>query len=231
MSLLLWNCEKEEVFNEDLQLETGIFSKPEYQNIKLKLEQNIYSISPADFENKYGLPFYESTIALQSKFNTIVIPFYNNRSKRIKGWMTGFYTDDNQIKFMYSSATKKQINALDLKKGKLILTDKKITKSVKKENSKYLSKQYCGAKYRLICGTVEAEPFVGETSCLYVYEGETCIDYGEEQDYELEEYSNDDNDTDSTDPNDDWSNPFLCPTGQVQDSNGNCVTDCTTLTK
>lgn len=157
--------------------------------------------------------------------------------------MSGFYTDDGQIKFMYSFATKRQIKELDLKRGKLVLNDKKTSRIIKKNNNKYYSKIECGSKYRLICGTVEVGGEFGETSCQLVYEGETCVNINEEQDLDFGDGSGGNVDSDSGDPADDWNNPFSCPPGKtynlvtgtcecigdnmVEDSNGNCVFDCT----
>lgn len=103
--------------------ENVVFLNPDYLNIQLKLNENINNFNlntVISFENKFGKPLYKSSIALDSKFKTLIIPLYDNKTLLLKGWISGFYTEDGQIKFMHSIANKNQIEILDLKNGNLV---------------------------------------------------------------------------------------------------------------
>lgn len=192
--LLFTNCEKEDntpittteqqILSKTTKNENVIFSNPDYSNIQLKLNENIKifnSNNTISFENKFGKPLYKSSIGIDSKFKTLITPMYDDKTTQLKGWLSGFYDDNGEIKFMYSVASENQIEILDLKKGNLVLTDKKKSKiKIKKTNKKYAAKLICGSSYRYICGTVYSGDGHGETSCGYYYEGERCVDVGNE---------------------------------------------------
>jgi hypothetical protein len=220
------NCDKSDanfVFLDSQEQESIIFSNPDYFKIKLKLEENIRkydSINTISFEDKYGKPLYKSTVALDSEFKTLIIPLYNPETLALKGWMSCFYSSDNQINFMHSVADKMQIEIFDLTKGNLVLTDGKESKIVKPKNSN-LARLHCGISYRYICGTIYVGDYIGETKCGYFYEGIRCVDIPEQL------FEN--NDTGSTpwvDPfanNSGGTSPIICDPGYVKDINGNCV--------
>ena len=67
------------------------------------------------FEQIFGEPNYNSAFNLETPFKTIIIiPTQNTETKKIKGWLSGYYRYATLIKFKFSFATKQEIETINL---------------------------------------------------------------------------------------------------------------------